>query len=80
MIVNFAAKSNETYWVLLSLDFPYPANSNIYWMGVLRAFHSHVIGYLLIQEAVKYARQQSASTMNVETLAPAESDENHLKT
>ncbi|MFU7598169.1 GNAT family N-acetyltransferase [Legionella pneumophila] len=78
--INFAAKSNETYVGLSSLDFPYPANSNIYWMGVLRAFHSQGIGYLLIQDAVKYARQQGASTMTVETLAPAESDENYLKT
>lgn len=56
--INFAAITGGTYVGLLSLDFPYPENSNIYWMGVLRAFQSQGIGYLLIQETVHYARKQ----------------------
>ena len=78
--INFAAIAEEKYVGLLSLDFPYPANSNIYWMGVLRAFQGQKIGHSLIQEAVHYAKQQGAITMTVETLAPAESDANYLKT
>ncbi len=78
--INFAAIAGEKYVGLLSLDFPYPANSNIYWMGVLRAFQGQGIGSLLLQEAVYYARLQGATTMTVETLAPAESDANYLKT
>ena len=34
--INFALKSGDAYLGLLSLEFPYPENSNIYWMGVLR--------------------------------------------
>jgi GNAT superfamily N-acetyltransferase len=68
------------YVGLLSLDFPYPTNGNIYWMGVLSAFQGQGIGSLLLQEAIHYARQQGAASMTVETLAPAESDANYLKT
>ncbi len=78
--INFAARVEEQYVGLLSLDFPYPENSNLYWMGVLRIFQGHNIGYSLIKEAIHYAKQQGATTMSVETLAPVESDENYLKT
>lgn len=78
--INFAAVVGDTYVGLLSLDFPYPANSNIYWMGVLRAYQGQGVGYLLVQAAVDYAKQLGAVTMTVETLAPTESDENYLKT
>lgn len=77
---NFAAKVGEDYVGLLSLDFPYPNNSNIYWMGVLRSFHNQGIGFSLVQDAVIYARNQKAETMTVETLAPEECDENYSKT
>lgn len=78
--VNFAALVGEKYVGLLSLDFPYPANSNIYWMGVLREFQGQGVGYSLIQEAIHYAKLQGAASMTVETLAPTESDDNYLKT
>lgn len=77
---NFAAKTNEDYLALISIDFPYPNNSNIYWMGVLRNFHKQGVGHQLIEEACKFAKQNGAKTMTVETLAPSESDENYLKT
>ena len=35
---NFAIKVHDEYIGLLSLDFPYPQNSNIYWMGILRQY------------------------------------------
>ena len=35
---NFAAKKNDNYLGLISIDFPYPNNANIYWMAVLRDF------------------------------------------
>jgi len=78
--VNFAAKLGDLYVGLLSLEFPYPKNSNIYWMGILRQYQGKGIGQLLIEEAINNAATQNATTMTVETLAPAESDENYLKT
>ena len=78
--INFAAKSARQYIGLLSIDFPYPQNGNIYWMGVFSEYHGQGIGHALINEASHYAQQHGASTMTVETLAPAEADENYLKT
>jgi GNAT superfamily N-acetyltransferase len=78
--VNFAASVGSMHIGLLSLEFPYPNNSSIYWMSVLRAYQGTGVGHLLIQEAVLYAKKHAAKTMIVETLAPDESDENYLKT
>jgi len=78
--VNFAAKVNDRYVGLLSLDFPYPNNSNIYWMAVLRDHQQLGIGHALVDAACRLANKQEAHTMTVETLSPGESDENYLKT
>lgn len=78
--VNFAAKINGNHIALLSMDFPYPSNSNIYWMGILRDNQRNGIGKSLIDEAVRYARGKGAGTMTVETLSETEADENYLKT
>lgn len=77
---NFAAKLDKDYLGLISIDFPYPTNCNIYWMGVLRDFQGQSIGHQLIEEACKLAKGSGARTMTVETLAPLEADENYLKT
>ena len=77
---NFAIKINDEYIGLLSLDFPYPQNSNIYWMGILRQHHGHGYGHLLMEAAIKEAKKHDAKTMTVETLSPDESDANYLKT
>lgn len=78
--INFAAKIGRDYVGLLSLDFPYPTSANIYWMGILRENHRQGIGSLLVLKAIKYAHQQHATTITVETLAPTEADENYLNT
>jgi GNAT superfamily N-acetyltransferase len=77
---NFAAIIAGKYAGLLSLDFPYPGNSNIYWMAVLREYQGHGVGSKLLSHAYKFANDHNASTMTVETLAPQEADENYLKT
>ena len=41
--VNFAAHHKGELITLLSLDFPYPNNANVYWIGVMRSFHSMVV-------------------------------------
>lgn len=77
---NFAASIDGNYIALLSIDFPYPTNSNIYWMGVLRKFQGRGIGRQLLAGVCNKAKEQGAHTMSVETLAPNEADENYLKT
>jgi GNAT superfamily N-acetyltransferase len=78
--LNLAAKIAGVYVGLLSIDFPYPQNSNIYWMGILREYQGLGVGRQLIEEALGYAKLHNASSMTVETLAPSESDKNYLKT
>jgi kynurenine formamidase/GNAT superfamily N-acetyltransferase len=78
--INFAAKKKGAFAGLLSLEFPYPTNSNIYWMAVLRHWQGKGIGQRLLEAAVQYARLHGVCTMTVETLAPSEADENYLKT
>lgn len=78
--INLAAMVGSDYIGLISIDFPYPSNANIYWMGILRSFHTQGIGKTLAYEAFKYAKNNNAKTITVETLAPFESDENYLKT
>ncbi len=77
---NFSAITDRGCLGLISIDFPYPTNANIYWMGILRDFQRRGIGHQLIDEACKFAKESGAKTITVETLAPLESDENYLKT
>lgn len=77
---NLAARVAEEYVGLISIDFPYPGNANIYWMGILRRYHRTGIGKILSYEAFKHAKNRGAKTISVETLSPKEADENYLKT
>jgi len=78
--VNLAAKVNNQYIGLLSLDFPYPNNSNIYWMAVFRDHQQLGMGHALVEAACRLANDQDIHTMTVETLSPSESDENYRRT
>lgn len=78
--INFAAQMADEIIGLISIDFPYPNNANIYWMGVLKNYHRSGVGKMLLNKAIEYALIQGAETMTVETLAPNECDENYLKT
>jgi GNAT superfamily N-acetyltransferase len=78
--INFAAKAGEEYVDLLSINFPYPENASIYWMGVLKNFHRQGIGKYLVKAAFHQAKTAGARTISVETLSPQAEDENYLKT
>lgn len=78
--INLAARVGEEYVGLISIDFPYPENANIYWMGVLRGHHRTGIGKILSYEAFQQAKNKGAKTISVETLSPEEADDNYLKT
>lgn len=77
---NFAAKIGAQYIGLISIEFPYPSNANIYWMAVLRDFHAKGIGTALMDAVFKHARLNHAKTITVETVAPFVADENYFKT
>lgn len=77
---NLAVQIKGEYVGLISIDFPYPNNSNIYWMGVLRSWQSQGIGGKLLEAAAVMSKQKGASSMTVETLAPSEEEANYLKT
>ncbi len=78
--LNLAACIGEEHVGLISIDFPYPENANIYWLGILRDYHRTGIGKILSDEAFKHAKNSGAKTISVETLSPEETDENYLKT
>jgi GNAT superfamily N-acetyltransferase len=77
---NFAAKRDDNYLGLISIDFPYPNSCNIYWMAVLREFQGQGIGRQLIEHACNFAKEKGAKTMTVETLSPLVSEKNYLRT
>ncbi|MEK6734213.1 MAG: GNAT family N-acetyltransferase, partial [Pseudomonadota bacterium] len=78
--INLAAKINDQYVGLISLEFPYPNSCNIYWMAILPEYMSQGIGTKLIDEACSIAKDKLAKTITVETLSPKNADENYLKT
>ncbi|MES2211663.1 MAG: GNAT family N-acetyltransferase [Pseudomonadota bacterium] len=77
---NMCIEVNGTMAGLLSMEFPYPNNANIYWMGIIRSFHRQGLGKSLLKSSVELAKRMGAETMTVETLAPSESDESYMKT
>lgn len=78
--INFAAINDKEPVGLLSLDFPYPNNGNIYWMAVARHWQGQGVGHQLINKTLEYLKDKNIKTFTVETLAPIESDENYLRT
>jgi GNAT superfamily N-acetyltransferase len=78
--INLAACADKEYVGFISMDFPYPENANIYWMGILRQNHRTGIGKILSYEVFRQAKIRGAKTILVETLSPEEADANYLKT
>lgn len=60
---NFVAKVDDNFVGFISLDFPYPKNSNIYWMGILRKFQGKGVGRMLLEGASTYAKERGATTI-----------------
>lgn len=78
--INVAVKKGDEYVGLIALEFPYPNNCNIYWMGILRQFQANGLGSKLITTACRKALEHGATSMTVETLAFEHADANYLKT
>ncbi|MEI6790065.1 MAG: GNAT family N-acetyltransferase [Myxococcaceae bacterium] len=77
---SFVARLDGKDVGLIVLEFPFPNNANIYWMGVNRGSHGKNIGTKLFQRSEKYCRSRGCESMTVETLSQKESDANYLKT
>lgn len=77
--VNLAARINEEQVGLLCLAFPYPANANICWLGVLPEYQHQGVATSLMQATYCYAKQQQARTITVATVSPDKANK-HLKT
>ena len=76
---NFAVKLASNYIGLISINFLYPNNANIYWLGVIKDYQKQGIGKKLIQVATDFVLNKNAQTITVETLAATENDQNYLK-
>jgi len=77
---SFVAVIEGKHVGLITLEFPYLNNANIYWMGILKDFHDQGLGKQLILAAEKYALSKGATSLTVETLSPTENDANYNKT
>ncbi len=77
---SFVASVNNDYVGMITLDFPYPNNANIYWMAVKKTYHNNHIGTKLLAVAENYCQEHGYSTLTVETLSPKQNDHPYLKT
>jgi GNAT superfamily N-acetyltransferase len=77
---SFAAKVGKEYVGLLTLEFPFSHNANIYWMAVKRQYQGKGIGASLIKAAEEYCYERCCDSITVETLSAKNEDQNYLKT
>ncbi|MGI4775546.1 MAG: hypothetical protein ACRYE9_01225 [Janthinobacterium lividum] len=57
--INLAAKLESKYIGLISVDFPYSNNSDIYWLALFKECHSRNIGSDLIKAACVLAARDN---------------------
>jgi len=78
--ISFVAYVDNDCVGMITLEFPYPNNANIYWMAVNKAYHNKHIGTKLLTAAENYCHKHRYSTLTVEILSPKQNQENNLKT
>ena len=78
--VSFAACEDNDYVGMITIEFPYPENANIYWMGVKKNYRGRQIGKKLLYCAENYCLERGCSSLTVETLSSRQNDDNYLKT
>lgn len=78
--VSFAASIDNAYIGLITLEFPYPGNANIYWMAVNRTHQGKSIGRKLLRAAEQYCYENGYVSLTVETLSPKQNFIPYLKT
>lgn len=78
--ISIAAVTNNDYAGMITLEFSYPNNGNIYWMAVKKDYHGRKIGTILMRAAENYCHEHGCTSLTVETLSPKQNDSNYLKT
>lgn len=78
--INLIAKINDQYVGLISLEFPYHNNANIFWMAILPEYQNQGVGTKLIVSACELAKEKQAKTITLETVSPKDNNMNYLKT
>lgn len=78
--ISFGAVLDGDHVGLIVMEFPFPNNANIYWLGVDSAYHHLGIGKQLLKAAENYCLSMGVYTMTVETLSTKHEDEYYLKT
>lgn len=78
--ISFGAYIKNSCVGMISLEFPFSNNANIFWMGIEKNYHNKSIGKQLIKVAENYCIDQQYSSLTVETLSPRQQDEYYKKT
>lgn len=78
--LSIAAVVNNDYVGMITLEFFYPKNGNIYWMAVKKGYQDRQIGTSLLRAAENYCNTHGCDSLTVETLSPKQDDSNYLKT
>lgn len=78
--ISFAASIDNDFIGMITLEFPYPNNANIFWMAVKKSHHRKHIGKKLLHAAETYCYEHKYSSLTVETLSPKQNDKNYLQT
>lgn len=77
---SFGAFIDEICVGMISLEFPFPENANIYWMGIEKSHHNKSIGKQLLKVAENYCTERGCFSLTVETFSSKQKDKNYLKT
>ena len=78
--ISFAALVDSQYVGLITVEFPFSSNANIYWMAVKSNYQDKNIGLSLIKKVEEYCLEHDCTSMTVETLSPKSQDVNYLRT
>lgn len=74
---NFAAKIDDRFCGMISLQYNQDGNCNIFWLGISPDTHGIGVGTKLINHIEKVSIKKGIKTLTVETLSPDELDENY---
>lgn len=77
---NYACFIDEKPVGLLSLASPYPGTADIYWLGLMKAYHQKGIGSHMLNGVLNKALSKDIQSVTVETLSPSVQNEPYLKT
>lgn len=66
--ISFSACVDNNYIGMITLEFPYSNNANIYWMAVAKSYHGRHVGKKLLHAAENYCNERRCFSLTVATL------------